>query len=298
MNTPLVGIIVLSWNHKGDALECLNSLQEINYPNYRVILVDNASTDDTVDAVRAQFPAVEVIVNDCNLGYAGGNNVGIKYALDSGIEAILLLNDDTIVDPSFVTILTDALYRSPDIGAVNPTIYYYDEPNTIWSAGGSVDISTGIAHQRRVDEVDDGRPLPECDVEYGVGAAILIKREAMEKTGPLDPDFFVYYEESDWCFRAKEAGFRTIYVPSAKIWHKVSRSMVGNRSTLDYYYCRNRLLFLKKRGMGKIKLFKIATLDFGRMSASSALRGRFWQSRLVARGVLDFYRGRVGKVNL
>jgi GT2 family glycosyltransferase len=194
--------------------------------------------------------------------------------------------------------MADALYRSPDIGATNPTIYYYDEPTVIWSAGGTVDGRTGIAYQRRLEEVDRGQALPEMDVDYGIGAALLIRRETLEKAGLLDPSFFLYFEETDWCFRARECGYRVVYVPSAKIWHKVSRSMRGASELSLYYFCRNRLLFLKNRRTSRARLLRIAALEFGRMSAAYAIHGEQKQSRAVRRAVFDFFNRRFGKVSL
>lgn len=298
MNEPLVAIIVLCWNGKKDTLECLESLRKLRYPNYRTILVDNGSTDGTSAAVRDSFPEAEVIETRRNVGFAAGNNVGINHALERGADAVFLLNNDTTVDPDLLTSLVTSLYRSPDIGAVNPTIYYYDQPSVIWSAGGTLDWQTGIAYQRHVDEVDIGQLRAEEEVDYGVGAALLMRREAAEAVGLLDPSFFLYYEETDWCSRARDAGYKTIFVPSGKVWHKVSQSMNGRSATQLYYCCRNRLLFMSKRGTGSMRLLRIAVGDFGRMSAAMALRGERREGLAVARAVLDFYLDRLGEAKL
>ncbi|MEN6371575.1 MAG: glycosyltransferase family 2 protein [Armatimonadota bacterium] len=293
--TPKVAIIVLAWNGRDDTLECLKSLEDIDYPDFRVILVDNGSTDGTAEAVRSAFPDVEVIETGQNLGFAGGNNTGIRHALDSGADAVLLLNNDTVVAPEFLSSLVQVLYRSDDIAAVNPLIYYYDQPDVVWSAGGEIDRRTGIAYQRYVDIKDAGQFKGVTAVDYGVGAALLICREALEKVGLLDPDYFLYYEESDWCFRAKDAGYKTIFTPESKIWHKVSRGFEGRSAAQLYYFCRNRLYFLKKRRMKNSRLLRIALVDFGRMAASMAVRGHVKSSHAVLRGVVDFYLGRMGK---
>jgi GT2 family glycosyltransferase len=251
--------------------------------------------DGTADAVRSASPEVELIETGQNLGFAGGNNVGISHALDSGADAVLLLNNDTIVAPGFLSSLVKALYRSDDIAAANPLIYYYDQPDVIWSAGGEIDERTGIAYQKYIDNKDTGQLKGETIVDYGVGAALLIRRDAIEKVGLLDPDFYLYYEESDWCFRARDAGYKTIFTPESKIWHKVSRGFAGRSSAQLYYFCRNRLHFLKKRRMSRLKVFRIALTDFGRMAAAMAVRGDAKSSRAVLRGVTDFYLGRMGK---
>ena len=133
---PLVYVIVLTCNGKDDTLECLKSLQQVTYSNVRLLLVDNASTDRTVEAVEERFPGVEVISNQSNLRFAGGNNIGIRYALDRGAEYVLLLNNDTVVDGDFLMQLVHAAEKERAIGMVGPKIYYYDDRRRIWFAGG------------------------------------------------------------------------------------------------------------------------------------------------------------------
>lgn len=294
MREPSVAVIILNWNGREDTLECLSSLQAVTYPNFKTIVVDNGSADGSVDAFKREFPAIEIIETGKNLGFAGGNNVGIKLALTREFDAFLLLNNDTTVDPYFLTALVEEIYSSDDVGATNSVIYYSGEPNVIWSAGGKLDWKTGISYQKHIDEVDSGQLKVE-DVDYGVGASLLIRREAFQSAGLLDPEFFLYYEETDWCCRARDAGFRTVVVPDSKIWHKVSRSMEGNSCTQLYYFCRNRLHFLKKRGWGRSKLAQLAIFEFGRMAAAKSLKGDIKAGRTIIRAVSDFYRHRLGK---
>jgi GT2 family glycosyltransferase len=298
VNEPSIAIIVLSWNGKNDTLECLRSLKDIEYPNYNILVVDNGSKDGTPNAVKLAFPDVEVLETGENLGFAKGNNVGIQWALDQGAEAILLLNNDTIVDPSFLSTMVESLYSEPDIGATNPLIYYYNPPNVIWSAGGTIDSRTGIAYQRHINEPDTGQITADEDIDYGIGAALLIRREAIEKVGLLDPDFFLYYEETDWCSRARAAGYRIVLTPKSKIWHKVSRAMEGRSSMQLYYFCRNRLHFLRKRKMSAASIFRVAAIEFGRMSAAMTLRGNQKSGRAVMKAVFDFYWSRMGKARI
>jgi hypothetical protein len=294
---PAVTVIILAWNGVDDTLECLESLRGIDYTDYRTMVVDNGSADGTADAVRSSFPEVEVIETGETLGFAGGNNVGIRRALEAGADAVLLLNNDTTVHPGFLSAMIQALYWKPDIGAVNPVIYYYDDPNIIWSAGGAVDARTGIAYQRHIDETDSGQITAEEDIDYGVGAALLMRREAIEAAGLLDPSFFLYYEETDWCCRARDAGYRTVLAPKAKAWHKVSRGLDGRSAAQLYYFCRNRLYFMSKRRAGRGRLVRIALGDFCRMSAAMALRGDRKSSRAVIRAIVDFYLGRMGRLD-
>lgn len=298
MSNPLVAIVVLSWNGKEDTLECLKSLQDVQYPNFKTILVDNGSTDGTREAVRSEYPAVDIVDNGENIGVAEGNNAGLKRALEIGADAMLLLNNDTTLDPPFLTHLVESLYQSPDIAGTNPIIYYYDEPDVIWSAGGDIDEKTGIVYQRELNEKDTGQLKREINIDYGISAALLIRREALEKVGMMDPAYFIYYDETDWCMRARRAGYRIVLVPEAKIWHKVSKVMNQNSAAQLYYFCRNRLLFMSKHCAGRPQLLKTATLEFGRMSASFARKKQMKQSRAVRKAIVDFYRGRFGKARL
>ena len=129
---PLVYIIILSWNGKGDTVECLRSLELLEYPNHKLLVVDNASSDGTAEAVRKEFPGVELIVNERNLRFAGGNNVGISYAVARGAHYVLLLNNDTVVDKALVRALVDVAESAPEIGMVGPKIYYYQDRNRLW----------------------------------------------------------------------------------------------------------------------------------------------------------------------
>ena len=297
MNDPQVAIIVLCWNGVSDTLECLRSLRGVDYPDLRVIVVDNGSTDDTFDAVSDQFPEVELIQTGENLGFAGGNNVGILHAIETGADAVLLLNNDTVVDANFLRPLVDTLYQSEAIGATNPTIYYYDEPKVIWAAGGRLDWITGVAYQRHLNEVDLGQLKEPEEIDYGVGTALLIKREAIEATGLLDPNFYLYYEETDWCCRARDAGYSTVLVPSSKIWHKISKSIGEGNPRQAYYFSRNRLLFLSKRGSGGIRMAGVMA-GYARMAAAMAVRGEGRRSYATMKGVFDFcchHYGRAGR---
>lgn len=294
MKGPEVTVIVLCWNGIEDTVECLRSLEEVEYSGTRLVVVDNGSTDSTAEIVRSAFPDVEVIETGENLGYAVGNNVGIVHALESGADAVLLLNNDTVVDQRFLRPMLELLYSSETVGAVNPTIYFHTEPRLIWSAGGRVEPATGIAHQEHYGEIDVGQIREPVELVYGVGTALLIKREALEATGYLDRHFYLYYEETDWCCRARDAGYTTMLAPSARVWHKISRSIREGTPPQIYYLTRNRLLFLKKRGASKAAILSVIR-GLLRMSAVMTLRGRSRQGLAVLRGVKDFCTGHFGR---
>jgi len=223
-----VAVVVLAWNGKPLTLECLDSLAALRYENASVILVDNASADGTADAVRkAHGDRVAVIENEENLGFARGNNVGIRRALDEGADFVLLLNNDTVVDPALLDRLVEVIAGSDEIGIVGPKIYYASPPDRIWFAGGEVLLSRGLSRHIGIRERDTGRYDSIRDVDYVTGCALLARREVFEKIGYLDPVFTAYYEDTDFCMRARRAGFRVVYAPAGKVWHKISASTGG-----------------------------------------------------------------------
>jgi GT2 family glycosyltransferase len=228
---PSVAIIVLTWNGKGLTLDCLDSLSRITYDTTITYLVDNASSDGTAEAVEERFGAsVRIIRNRSNLGFSKGNNVGIEAALRDGCDLIFLLNNDTVVDPGLITHLAGALERSPETGIVGPKIYYHTPPELIWFAGGEVFLWRGVARHRGIREKDAGQYDRERDVDYVTGCALLARREVFETIGMLDHSYRAYYEDTDFCMRARRAGYGIRYVPGGVLWHKISQSTGGQVS--------------------------------------------------------------------
>jgi len=230
-NGASIAIIVLNWNGRDLTLDCLRSLAAVTTPHVRIILVDNASTDGSSDAVRQQYGSrVTLIENAQNLGFAAGNNVGIRRALDDGADFILLLNNDTVVAPDFVEHLHKAMLSSPDIGITAPKIYYAEPKNQIWFAGGELSMWRGIARHTGIRETDRGQYDREHDIDYATGCAFLVRRAVLEKIGDLDPGYRAYFEDADFCVRARRAGFRIRYIPAAHVWHRISASTGGQLS--------------------------------------------------------------------
>lgn len=227
---PHLYIVVLTWNGKADTLECLASLQNITYSNASILVVDNASNDGTLEAIRNRFHRVDLIRNEQNLRFAAGNNVGIRYALDRGADCILLLNNDTVVDKNFLSPLVETAESNQNIGIVGPTIYYFSFPNKIWFAGGIIKWWQGWLEHRGIREIDNGQYAQSEEVDYITGCCLLIKREVIEQIGLLDERYYMYGEDTDWCVRAHRKGFKIFYQPKSKVWHKVSVSTGGHFS--------------------------------------------------------------------
>jgi GT2 family glycosyltransferase len=245
---PKIVIVILNWNGLLDTLECLSSIQKVVYSNYEVVVIDNGSKGNDAEIIRSKFGNfVCVIEEEKNLGFAGGNNVGIRWALRSDAKYVLLLNNDTVVDPSFLMELVNISQNDEEIGIVGPKIYYYEDPNRIYSAGGKVNLWTGNAPLIGWRENDVAKFENVEEVDYVTGCALLIKKETIKKIGFLSEIYFAYYEETEWCLKARKAGLRVIYVPKARIWHKDPVIKTNKTNALRIYYMtRNRFIFVKR----------------------------------------------------
>lgn len=291
-----VYLVVLNWNRKEDTLECLKSVSQLLLNNFKlyVVIVDNASTDGSLEYFknRASKNSMKIIVNDSNLGFAAGNNVGINFALVHGADYVLLLNNDTRLDKQMLSELVAAAERHPDGGAFSPKIYFEkgfefhknrykknDLGRVIWAAGGDIDWANVFGKNIGVDEVDTGQFSKIKKVEFATGACVLYRASALRKTGVFDERYFLYYEDVDLSLRLKLSGYKVYFVPGAVLWHKVSQSSNIGGELNDYFISRNRLLFG----------FKYASLrtKFALLREAFKLRssGRPWQKK----GVGDFF---------
>jgi GT2 family glycosyltransferase len=242
-----IAVIILHWKNFEDTAESLRSVAAIEGAHFETILVDNGSEDGA--RLKREFPEVHHVENERNLGFAEGNNRGIIYALERGATFIFLLNNDTVVQKDILTVLTTAAHRHPEAGVFGAKIYYYEEPTTIWYAGGGVDpLRMRCYHHGYLESDLDKKWEEERETEYACGCALFIRADGIREVGLLDPNFFLIWEEIDWCWRLRKAGFRSLFVPQAKVWHKISASFEGgNRGPMwHYFYSKNRLLFLKK----------------------------------------------------
>jgi len=228
--SPKVAIVILTWNGKELTLECLRSLDQLTTPNVEFIVADNASNDGTVDAIRSEWgDGVTIIENPSNLGFSKGNNVAIRHALDAGADYVLLLNNDTTVASDFVEHLLTP-FADERVGITGPKIYYYSPADQIWFAGGEVHLSRGTAKHTGIRAKDRGQFDQQRQVDYVSGCALMAKRAVFERIGMLDPTYRAYFEDADFCMRARMAGYDIIYAPAARVWHKISASTGGQMS--------------------------------------------------------------------
>ena len=250
-----IAVIVLNWNGKEDTLECLQSLQEQENVDFDIIVVDNGSEEDSVKVIREEFPAVQIIESGKNLGYAEGNNVGMRYALNHGAQFVFVLNNDTVLDKLCLYYLVEDLKQHPKAAAVGPEIYYYVEPTIIYFAGGKIS-KTGQTFHIGIGEKDSKKYNISCETEWLTGCAILFRSEALERIGFFETSFFLLFEDTDWCLRARKSGYILRFVHRAKLWHKVSSSFGENWSLLFFYYfSRNNMLWIKRN-------FRVASRPF------------------------------------
>jgi GT2 family glycosyltransferase len=244
-----VGIVVLNWNGARDTIACLESLEHLDYASFAVVVVDNGSSDDSLALIRGRSwdLELEVIETGENLGYAGGNNVGIRRAIELGCEFVLVLNNDTVVAPNLLDRLVAAAEASPADGVFGPYILYTDRPDTLWFAGGRWNPDEFV-----FEYVGQDRPLVAfgsvgAASDYVCGAALFARTSVVQRIGLLDTRFFLVCEEADWCYRARRAGFGCRMVPEARVWHKVGASFGTEASPLRRYYStRNELLWAEK----------------------------------------------------
>lgn len=285
--------VVLSWDRCEDTLACLESLAGVE-----TICVDNGSQDGSADAVAGRFPGVELVRNAENLGYAAGNNAGIRRALERGADWVWLVNNDALVDGGAAAALEEAARARPDAGVLACKVYFAEPPDVLWYAGGRFNLLLGYSgRQAGYGRRDDGRFDALRDVGRATGAAMAVSRAAVERAGLLDEELFAYVEDVEWCLRIRRAGFAVVFVPDARVWHRVSASTGGAGSAASLYYdTRNSLVVCERyrplppplRGLRRASvvgahLVQAARLPNRREAAAAVLEGR-----------RDFKGGRLG----
>lgn len=249
MGSPLVYIIIVNWNGLKDTIECLESLERLEYPNFKVVLVDNGSTDGSPTLIKAKYPNLLIIQNRNNVGYGKANNLGIEYALRNGANYVWLLNNDAISDPGALISMVRVAEEDPKIGILGSKIYYANDPGRIWFAGAGIDWTRGLSSHIGINETDMGQYDSLREVERVAGCSILVRREVCEQVGVFDENYFLFVEEIDWCVRARKQGFRCVLVPSSIVYHKGSVSVlrIGHWSSVyNYYNTRNFLYLVRK----------------------------------------------------
>lgn len=250
---PEVAIVVLNWNNPGDTLACLHSVEALAYPAERlaVIVVDNGSTDDSVARIGAAYPGAILVETGANLGYAGGNNAGIRHALAAGAGYICILNNDVVVAPDFLEPLRTCLEMQSNVGVVTPLITEQPDEACVWALGASVDWRTGqVARLYAGEQVSALSSRAPFEVEIAPGAAMLVRADVFQQGALMDERFFLYFEESDWSLHLAHLGFRIWAAPQSVVFHRVSATLGGSSPVIDYYMTRNQLHFIRRHWSG------------------------------------------------
>jgi GT2 family glycosyltransferase/SAM-dependent methyltransferase len=275
MTFPKVAALVLNWNLVEDTLRCVQSLLQSDYAKLDVMVVDNGSKSALYEELKARLPAgVQLLRSEDNLGFAAGNNLGLRAILAQDADYALVINNDTTVEPTMIGQLVAAAQANPAAGLVGPIIYYMAAPEQVWFAGYR--FSHGIYILRRGLRLS--APLQPVEaVDFISGCSMLMSRALLEQVGLFATDYFMYYEDLDLCFRAKSAGFKILCVTSAKMWHAVSTSTGGVDSPIkQYYQVKSSLIFYRKHSRGLKRVLNI-TLRMGHAAVtltSAVLRGR------------------------
>ncbi|MCD6379848.1 glycosyltransferase family 2 protein [bacterium] len=292
---PKVVTVVLNYNTAKDTIECIASLNAIDYDNNTILVVDNGSDDESVELIHSVDPDVKVIENKDNLGFSEGNNIGIRYAIGQKAEYAVLLNSDTVVEKSFLTHLIEEVRQRPLAATAGPLIMYSGKERLVWSAGGD-------AFLLRPRNILDGKKRPETletstDIDYLPGCCLLIKLSYIGKIGFLDPDFFLYGEDVDYGLRVKKNNYKNLFVPNSIIYHKVSVTSGGELSPWARYYgTRNRFLLVKKHASLLSKLlFYLILLPLLTIKNVIVLSGKPESLRALFLGIKDGIKNKYGK---
>lgn len=243
-----VFIIILNWNNWEDSAKCVESCRNLTYSNFRILIIDNGSTDGSETILKGHFPGIDIIQTGKNLGFAGGNNIGIRWALEHDADFVWLLNNDTVVDPQCLSRMVQVAEANDHVGMVGSKIYYYHSPETLWFAGGEIDlVKGGLTRHVGQDEKDVGDYDLLQETGYITGCSILARREMIEEVGMLEEKYFLYFEDADWSLRARQKGWSLLYQPEARLWHKEGAQTEKVYSArFVYYFLRNRFFFVRR----------------------------------------------------
>lgn len=293
MKLPHVVIVILNWNLADVTVSCVRSVLGGDYLNQRVLVVDNGSTDDSIAHLQHIFgETIEILATGENLYFAGGMNRGLQWALTTDAEYVLLLNNDTRIGTDMLSRMISMAESDPVIGLVGPMIYFEEPPNKIWALGSRRVSWLPIPQEIGRGQIDRGQYSVPLDVDYLVGCAMLIKRLVLEEIGLLDPQYRMYYEDADFCARARGAGYRLVAEPRAKMWHLVSASAKQEVALSRYHHTRYRIQFYRQHQhsiLSWITHFFLLTQESLRWIAMAA-RGRLDLARAIWQGLRDGYR--------
>lgn len=299
MKDPLLVIVILNWNDAPQTIECLENLEKVTYSNFQILVIDNGSKDNSKAILNKSLPMnPTIIATGINKGYAGGNNVGIKEALRRGAEWILLLNNDAYLDSNALQTLVETGLNYPHVGILGPTIFNTDSSCIIQSAGGWIDKLWRAGHIRQGETYQSASRDP-IEVDWVSGCVLLARSEMIRQIGLLDERFFLYWEELDWCVRARKANWQILHVPTAHAWHKGGNPTSDPKPYITYYMTRNFFLLLQKHKAGFLAWINALFSTFRTLISWSLLpkwRGNRTHRDALWYGLIDFILHRFGSM--
>jgi GT2 family glycosyltransferase len=277
---PLVFVLILAYNNISDTVECLQSVRRVSYSNFRILVVDNGSTDRTSDEVARLFPSTTVMRTEINLGIPGGLNLGVRAAVASGADYVFILNNDTIVDLDILTVLVAHAKKHPRLAIAMPKVLFYDQHDLIWSVG---------ARYRRIPPaiVFVGLKKPDIAfeevrrIDYAPSCGLLIRREAFERVGLFDEGYRFYYDDWDFSMRVRQAGFTIDVVPAARMWHKVSHTIRKRRDEFWTTWGASSVRFYRRYGR---PTFLSVAVHVGFLIVRESLQGNLRSMGMFLRG--------------
>jgi hypothetical protein len=305
---PKVVVILLNWNNAHFTAPCIRSLQKSDYPNMQILVVDNGSKDGSPELLQSDFPEATLIRNPQNLGFAAGNNVGIHAALETGAKYVLILNNDTEVDPGLVRELVSVCEKDDSIGISTAKMYFMNPSNVIWFAGSTVNLWTGTFRHIGYGEVDHGQFDSVTEPGFATGCCFLTRADLLEKLGGFEESFFIYAEDLDLSVRCRKAGYRIVLNPRAKLWHKESGTMAKNtrnghraRATpLQHYLTARNGIFVVRRHASlvqKVIAYPICTLRVTKRLLQRLFEGDWDSARSTGRALLEGFRAQCSPAN-
>jgi GT2 family glycosyltransferase len=293
---PLIAIVIVNYNGFEITRDCLDSFKQVSYRNYVLIVVDNASSDNSVQRLETEFPYLHTLSIKYNTGFTGGNNIGLKKAEELGADYVFFLNNDTVVSENVLDELLAFSAGHPDVGIVGPLTYYFEAAEIISFGGGEINRNTGMYFQLNKDKTINQLADKEIYCSFIEGAAMFMRTALAVEVGGFNDAYFLTSEESELCVRVADKGYKLSVITSCSVWHKISRTLEGRSALRNYFVFRNRLLFVKRNAVGfginnlielawyYLKCFAWTLLKSRNLSAANG----------ILLGTLDFFRGVTG----
>jgi GT2 family glycosyltransferase len=292
---PPVGVVIVNHNLKDSLRETLKSFRQVNYPGLRIVVSDNASTDGAQEMVRTEFPEVHLLAHAQEQGYARAASLGMDFLVDK-TKYIFSTTNDVIVDPEIFNVLVDYAEKHPKAGVLGTRIYFFDRPDVLWHAGGTVNPLHGHTRHIGWERRDHARYGKVRECAFVTGCGYLLRTEVLKKIGYFKEDLVFYSEDAELCYRYREAGYQVMYIPDAKMWHKTGTTLAKNRPVQLHYSTRNQLYLLQRHRVGfypltiLVHVFVVSPVKMALFAV--LLRGK--NSAGIYRGVRDWWRGKYG----